>query len=113
MLYFLCIYVEDALITITSILFVTSIILSYTPIFNGSAAALVPSSGHHHPLPITLVLKNIQFRQQALSIHDIAPGRLRLGIGHSECPLFPLFQANNTARAVVGYLLMLGRLLVH
>src|SRR3954451_1505016 len=44
-------YVLKAVITITSILFVTSIILSYTPIFNGFAA-FVPSLAEAFTSPI-------------------------------------------------------------
>jgi hypothetical protein len=46
-------------------------------IYSEVGTAIVPAYTHH---PLAL-------GQQALAIHDIAPGRLRLGIGPSHRPL--------------------------
>jgi virginiamycin B lyase len=65
---------KTALITITSILFVTSMILSYTPIFNGFAAAFVPSLAEALTSPIanTFSIKEYQV-PPGTHPHDVAP----------------------------------------
>src|SRR3954470_5899433 len=66
-------YMLKTVITITSILFVTSIILSYTPIFNGFAA-FVPSLAEALTSPIA---KNFSIKEYQVPpgthSHDVAP----------------------------------------
>src|SRR3954454_13759209 len=66
-------YMLKTVITITSILFVTSIILSYTPIFNGFAA-FVPSLAEALTSPIA---KNFSIKEYQVPPgthpHDVAP----------------------------------------
>src|SRR3954452_21648747 len=66
-------YMLKAVITITSILFVTSIILSHTPIFNGFAA-FVPSLAEALTSPIanTFSIKEYQVPPAGSHPHDVA-----------------------------------------
>src|SRR3954451_5560521 len=66
---------KAVIITITSILFVTSIILSYTPIFNGFAA-FVPSLAEALTLSSianTFSIKEYQVPPAGTHSHDVAP----------------------------------------
>src|SRR4051812_45685941 len=63
-------YMLKAVITITSILFVTSIILSYTPIFNGFAA-FVPSSPSS--IANNFSIKEYSVPPSGTHPHDVAP----------------------------------------
>jgi streptogramin lyase len=65
---------KTGLITITSILLTTFIMLSYAPIFNGSATAIAPSSIERSASPIA---NNFSIKEYQVPPgthpHDVAP----------------------------------------